>query len=101
MTPAVNVNNVVIRTNEIVSSDMDGETIMMSLDKGMYYGLNAIATRIWELIEKPLPVSELCNILVNEFEVDRDLCQRDVCRFLGELQGDDLIKVVAGTDQQI
>lgn len=99
MTSAINITDVVIRTNEVVSSDMDGETIMMSLDKGMYYGLNAIATRIWELIEKPLPVSTLCNILLDEFEVDRDRCQHEVCRFLDELQDDNLLKVVAGAAQ--
>ncbi len=99
MKPAINGDEVIVRTKEVVSTDLDGETVMMSIDKGMYYGLDIIATRIWELIEKPLSVSALCNILLREFEVDRDLCQQDVHRFLSELKDDDLIKVVDGPDQ--
>lgn len=99
MKSVIDIDDIVIRTNEVVSTDMDDETVMMSIDKGMYYGLDTIATRIWELIEKPLAVSDLCNILLSEFEVDRDNCQRDVLRFLNEMQNDELIKVVDGMDQ--
>jgi len=77
-----------------VFADMDGEVVMMSVEKGNYYNLDNIASRIWTLIEQPITVNALCDNLVQEFEVERDTCVQDVLPFLQELQKDNLIKIV-------
>jgi hypothetical protein len=59
--------------------------VMMSVDAGRYYGLNAVASRIWELLDTPRSASELCHHIVEEFEVDSTTCDAEVRRFLGEL----------------
>ena len=87
-------DTVVAQVEEIVSSDLDGETVMMSIKNGKYYGMDPIGSRIWALIKKPSTVSELCDILLTEFNVDRERCERDVLGFLNELAKDNLVKVV-------
>ena len=62
---------VVAQIEELVSSDLDGETVMMSIENGKYYGMDAIGSRVWALIKQPCSVSELCDILLTEFNVDR------------------------------
>jgi len=90
----ISMNNVVARSEELVSSDLDGETVLMSVQNGKYYGLDEIGSRIWSLIEQPRFVSELCDILLGEFDVEREQCERDVSAFLNKLAEDDLMKVV-------
>jgi hypothetical protein len=85
---------VVAQVEEIVSSDLDGETVMMSIKNGKYYGMDAIGSRIWALIKQPLSVSELCDILLGEFDVDREQCEKDVLGFLNELVEGNLVRVV-------
>ena len=85
---------VVAQIEELVSSDLDGETVMMSVENGKYYGMDAIGSRIWALIKEPCSVSELCNILLTEFKVDRERCEKDVLIFLNKLAEDNLVKVV-------
>lgn len=87
---SITANTVISRTEEVVASDIDGETVMMSIQNGKYYGLDDIGSRIWELMENPIKVSDLVDTLLARYEVDRESCERDVLKFLNEL-GDDKI----------
>lgn len=84
---------VISQIEEIVASDIDGETVMMSIENGKYYGLDDIGSRIWELIEKPIKVSDLIDTLLERFDVDRETCEKDVLKFLNELDEDRILAV--------
>jgi len=81
------------RNKELLSTDMDGETVMMSIDNGEYYGLDRIASRIWELIEEPLKVQRLVDILTEEYQVGKDECIKDTVEFLEQLLEKNLISL--------
>ncbi|MCK5679644.1 lasso peptide biosynthesis PqqD family chaperone [bacterium] len=85
--------SVIARNRELVSSDIDGEVVMMSIENGKYYGLDLIGSRIWELIEKPLPVSDLIDQLLLEFKVERETCEKDVIYFLQKLDDDNMLEI--------
>ena len=87
-------DTVVAQIEELVSSDLDGETVMMSVKNGKYYGMDPIGSRIWALIKQPSTVSVLCDILLREFNVDRERCEKDVLIFLNKLAEDNLIRIV-------
>jgi hypothetical protein len=61
------------------------EAVMMSVAAGEYYGLNAVAARIWELLARPMTVAQLCTQICAEFDVDAQTCEAAVTRFAGEL----------------
>jgi len=81
----------IYRNPEMLSSDMDGEKVMMSIENGEYYGLNPIGSRIWELIEQPKTIDKLISILTDEFDVTPEICENDVLAFLKELLEKNLI----------
>ena len=85
----------VVRSEEFITSTVDNELVMMSLEKGTYYGLDAIGSRIWENIAEPITVGALCQKLIDQFEVDPDKCQTDVLTFLNELHREDMIREVS------
>jgi len=89
----ITTETIISQIEEIVASDIDGETVMMSIQNGEYYGLDDIGSRIWELIEKPVKVSDLIDILLERFDVDRETCERDVLKFLNELNEDKILEV--------
>ena len=78
---------------EIVAGDIDGETVMMSIENGEYYGLDDIGSRIWGPIKKPVRVSGLIDTLLERFHVDRETCEKDVLKFLNELNEDKILEV--------
>jgi hypothetical protein len=85
-------NTIVAQTKELVSSDLDGETVLLSIETGKYYNMDPIGSRIWELIKEPISVSQLIDILLGEFKVDREQCEAEVLAFLNKLAGDHLIR---------
>jgi len=92
--PNITGDTVLKRNGDLLSNELDGETVMMSIDSGKYYGLEEIATRVWELLEQPTSVSALCGVLVEEFDVAREQCEADVLPFLSELAKEGLVEVV-------
>ena len=84
---------VITRSSELVSSDIDGEVVMMSIENGKYYGLDKTGSRIWELLENPFSVSDLIGQLLLEFEVNRETCKNDVITFLQKLDEDNMLEI--------
>ncbi len=60
-------NTTVSRIENIVASEIDGETVMMSIELGNYYGPDLIASRIWALMEKPILVPAMIDQLLTEY----------------------------------
>ena len=83
----------VARREEPVAVEVDRTVVMMSLEQGMYFGLEGPGPRIWELLATPSTPRELRDALSAEYEVDADDCLRDVCAFLEELRSAELIRL--------
>jgi hypothetical protein len=82
---------IIKRQSDLVFSKIDDEVIMMSIKNGEYYGLDNIGSRIWEIIEKPVTLIEIVEILKNEYEVTEEQCRSDVIGFLSALINKGLI----------
>ena len=46
----MNLNQTVTRSPEVISQEVSGETVLLDLESESYYGLDAVGTRIWQLI---------------------------------------------------
>lgn len=89
----VNIGSVITRNQEIDDTDLDGEKVMMNLDKGQYFMMNEVGSRIWEIIETPIHVKGIVEKLREEYDVDEQTCTDKVLEFLKSLNEADLIKV--------
>jgi len=87
-------NTVLKRKEEILSSDMDGETVMMSVENSEYYSLSPVGTRIWEIVEKEITYKDLISQLMSEYNVDEATCKTDTEEFINELINKGLIEMV-------
>ena len=83
------------RQPNMVFSHIDDEVVMMSIEAGEYYGLNPVASRIWELLEKPHTFGRLIDLLMLEFDIDKSTCQKDVTNFLNQLVDKGLVITVS------
>jgi hypothetical protein len=81
------------RTENLLSTQLDEETVLMSIDAGAYYGLEGPARSIWEILETPLTFSALVDRLVEEYHVSPEICAADVERFLAEMEREGLLRV--------
>jgi len=82
-----------IRIQDLLSTELDQETVLMSIDAGAYYGLGGVAQSIWRLLAEPLTFAELIARLVEQYQVSPESCAVDVKRFLLKLQAEGLLRV--------
>ncbi len=81
----ITLQAVVTRNDEIVAGKIDDELVAMSIESGKYYTMNVTASRIWELLDAPRTVAELCAVLTAEFKIAPDACEKEVMDFLEQL----------------
>ncbi len=93
----VSVDSVVVASKRQVSSDLGGEAAILDLEGGVYYGLDEVGARIWEMIQEPRPASEVRDALIEEYDVEPDRCERDLLALLERLAEERLIEVVDET----
>ena len=92
MSSQVGLGSIVVVVPDHVFADLGGEAVVLGVEKGMYYGLDGVGTRIWDLIKEPQAVSSIRDTILDEYEVDRETCERDLLEFLGQLADEGLIE---------
>ena len=76
---------------DVLFQEVGGETVLLDLDTERYFGLDAVGTRVWALINEGMAVGEVINNLLEEYEVDRASLESDVEELLGSLREAGLI----------
>lgn len=67
------------------------EVVLLDLDSGTYYGLDAVGGRLWDLITGAATIGEAIETMLGEYEVERDVLESDVMRLVAELEEKGLI----------
>jgi hypothetical protein len=86
-------NCVVVVSAQQVSCDLGGEAVILDMQKGKYFGLNGVGSRVWELVQQPRSVEEIRDQLLIEFDVDRERCERELSVLLHDLAEHGLIRL--------
>ena len=74
---------------------------MMSLAKSMYYGLEGVGGRIWQMVDRPRSVAEICVELAAEYDVEPEVCLREVCEFIDQLVHADLLRIMESSHDPV
>ena len=78
-------------SQDVVHRVVDGETIVLNLESGTYFGLNATGTRVWRLIEAGATRAQMIERISTEFEHPIGAVQTDVDELLTALQSKGLV----------
>jgi hypothetical protein len=89
----ISETSILSQAGNVIATEVDGEAIIMTIERGQCYGFDAIGTRIWSLIERPTRFGDVCATLLGEYDIDHETCRQDVARLLSELFRERLIVV--------
>lgn len=89
----INIDSTICQSENQVSTELDDEVVLMSIENGAYFGMNPVLSRIWKLTESPVSVSQICATLQGEYDVAQEVCQQDVLEILEKLAEKKLISV--------
>ncbi len=70
-----------------VFRDLDGEAVILDLESGTYFGLNAVGTRVWQLLERHDRLKAVFDALSAEYEVDPGQLERDLLALVDQMAG--------------
>lgn len=82
------------RSTQQVSCTINGEIAILSLERSIYFGLQGVGVQIWEALEQPRSVRDLCEGIIATFDVGPEQCQQDVVQILADMQGEGLVERV-------
>ena len=92
----ITIDSIVVASKDQVASDLAGEVILLSLTTAMYYGLNQVGARVWELVREPTRVADVRDVIAREYEVEPQQAESDLLELLRQLAGAGLIEVRDG-----
>lgn len=93
MDAPLSLHTVVVAAAEQVSCPLGEEAAILNLKNSVYYGINPVGARVWELLKQPKRVSELRDVLLDEYEVDQERCSHDLLALLENMRREGLIEV--------
>ena len=76
---------------DVVFRDLEGEAVILDLASGRYFGLNAVGTRIWTLLEGGTDIDRIVDAIASEYDADVQQIARDVTALIEQLSSRGLI----------
>jgi hypothetical protein len=82
-----------VATSAQVSSELSGETVILNLKDGLYFGLNAVGNSIWQQIQQPTTFSQIRSQILAEYDVEPAVCEQDLVNILNQLHRVGLVEI--------
>lgn len=80
------------KTARQVSCKINDEVAILNLDRAIYFGLQGVGVHIWESLEEPRSVADLCALVMAEFDVSEEVCKTDILQILASLEAEGLVE---------
>src|SRR5712671_1222156 len=76
-----------------VSCDLAGEAAILNLKNSVYYGLDPVGARVWQLVQEPRTIGQIRDVLRAEYDVEEAQLEADIRDLLQELAAQGLVEV--------
>ena len=81
-----------MKPRENVIAKMVGtEMVLLDYDRGIYYGLNPVGARVWQLLRDGSTLEEIIAQLTDEYDVAPATLEADVAALLRDLEAKELV----------
>ena len=91
--PTLSLDSKVAANPAAISTDLDGEVVILDTNKGVYYGLDAVGAAIWNRIQQPARLEDVRDAVLGEYAVETDACERDLFALIQNLYSNSLVSV--------
>jgi Coenzyme PQQ synthesis protein D (PqqD) len=90
---SLTLESVVVAATDHVSCSLGDEAAILNMKNTVYYGLNPVGARLWTLLRQPRTICELCDVIVDEYDVERHCCELDVLDLLENMRSEGLVEL--------
>ena len=72
-------------SNEALSQEVNGETVILDLKSESYFGLDEVGTRIWQLLQEEKDLQKVFDALLQEYDVEAEQLEQDLIELVDKL----------------
>jgi len=91
------LSSTITLSKEVLSQEVSGETVLLDLQSESYFGLDAVGTRIWQLLQQDGKLQQVFDTLLEEYDVEAVQLKKDMNDLLNKLMDAELISVEPDT----
>ena len=88
---AITLPKQIIISNDVLFQILDNEYVLLQTQTERYFGLDAVAARFWQLFSDGLSTSLAVDVILTEYEIDRETVEKDLGNLLQKLEKDQLV----------
>lgn len=92
----INIEDRVLIAKTLLCREIDGEALLLEQERGYYYGLDEVGTRMFELIRRHRDLTTVRERLLEEYEVEAAVLERDLLALVRDLREHRLLEVQHG-----
>ena len=68
-----------------LNRNLDGQIVILDMSSGVYYGLDEVGARVWQLMSDGKSLAQIIDELLAEYSVERGELEQDILRLSEEL----------------
>ena len=80
---------------DVMFRHLDNEAVLLDLKSGTYFGLNEVGARAWHLIVERGSLARVLDVLIDEYDAEREIVERDLLALAAQLVARKLASVTA------
>ena len=84
-----------VASTELLKQKVDGEYVLVNLENQNYYALDLVGSRIWDVLLEGESTQASVELLLEEYEVERERLEPDIEALIGDLTSSGLAKLVS------
>lgn len=93
---SIELHNRVVRTANVHTAPVSDELVILNLDRNDYNWLDPVGRAVWDLIDQPREVGDLCRRISEQFDASPDQIAADIPPFLAAMAEQGLVRVLTG-----
>ncbi len=67
-------------------TDLSGEKVMIDFESGKYFMIKGVGNDIWDLLSNDITPQQIIDKLLEEYDVEKEVCEKEVMDFLGKMR---------------
>ncbi len=91
----MNLNQKITFADTVFAQEVDGEMVLLDMNSENYFGLDEVGTAIWQAMQEKETLQEVLDVLLEQYEVESDVLEKDLANFVNKLVESELVAVNA------
>jgi Coenzyme PQQ synthesis protein D (PqqD) len=91
--PPINDATLITRSPTVLTAEVDGEILMMSIERGCYFSVNGVGLDIWRRLDPPCSFAELIDGLTADYDATKATIVEDVRALLSRMLAEDIVRI--------